>query len=317
MSPNQENLVDMAKQGDSKALAVLINRSLQPKGITAKTNLKDGCLQILVEADQAPNQESTIQFLVRGIKKLNIESLNSLKIFGKQKDQDFPDWSQEVILQRISNELSEVDDTAFNRQTPRDTELVSQAETAKQPTKSTSSKNLEKIPKTLTHIAKAPKKESNPPSQGKSKNIALKLLSSAWKWYISGFKSRPDLPLFLSPRLYRIVFTFFALFWITAPLGIYEETTSSSSGGNANSPSMASAQICIENFNQLMSPAATATLNKDDKTMEVVFNEPLTKQELDEVAPSLSNSVFESCSDIFIQSLKVESNGYVVTIRRP
>jgi hypothetical protein len=36
MSPNQENLVEMARQGDSKALAVLLNRSLQPKGITAK-----------------------------------------------------------------------------------------------------------------------------------------------------------------------------------------------------------------------------------------------------------------------------------------
>ncbi len=234
MSPNQENLVAMAKQGDSKALAVLINRSLQPKGITAKTNLKDGCLQILVEADQAPNQESTTQFLVRGVRKLNIESLDSLKIFGKQKGQDFPDWSQEIILQRTSNELSKGDDTAVKRQTSIETDLVSQSETDQQPTQSTSSNNPEQAKKTLSPTVNTPKREFDSPNQDKPKNIALKVLSSIWKWYISGFKSRPDLPLFLSPRLYRIVFTLFAFIWITSPLGWYEDTTTSSSGSTTS-----------------------------------------------------------------------------------
>lgn len=225
MSPNQENLVEMAKQGDSKALAVLINRSLQPKGITVKTNLKDGCLQILVEADQVPNQESTTQFLVRGIRKLDIKNLDSLKIFGKQEGQDFPDWSQEILLQQTLNELSEVDDTTIKRQALRETELANKADTAKQPTEFISSHNLEPAKKLVTHTAKVPQKESDSPNPDKLKNVALKVLSSIWKWYISGFKSRPDLPLFLSPRLYRIVFTLFAFVWITSPLGWYKDTT--------------------------------------------------------------------------------------------
>lgn len=39
----------------------------------------------------------------------------------------------------------------------------------------------------------------------------LSILSRFWKWYISGFASRPDKALYESPRLYRILFTYFIL----------------------------------------------------------------------------------------------------------
>ncbi|WP_277926746.1 MULTISPECIES: hypothetical protein [Nostoc] len=39
----QPNLLELAKQGDAQAIASLINRQLQPKGITAKVALKDAC----------------------------------------------------------------------------------------------------------------------------------------------------------------------------------------------------------------------------------------------------------------------------------
>ena len=45
MTSNQQNLLELAKQGNSRAITALINRSLQPKGITAKVNLKGSCLQ--------------------------------------------------------------------------------------------------------------------------------------------------------------------------------------------------------------------------------------------------------------------------------
>ncbi|WP_242063438.1 hypothetical protein [Nostoc sp. FACHB-892] len=39
----QPNLLELAKQGDAQAIASLMNRQLQPKGITAKVALKDAC----------------------------------------------------------------------------------------------------------------------------------------------------------------------------------------------------------------------------------------------------------------------------------
>jgi hypothetical protein len=54
MTSNQQNLLEFAKQGNSLAIEALINRSLRPKGITAKVNLKGNSLQILVESDKSP-----------------------------------------------------------------------------------------------------------------------------------------------------------------------------------------------------------------------------------------------------------------------
>ncbi|MCT7967037.1 hypothetical protein NG799_11885 [Laspinema sp. D1] len=51
---NQPNLLELAKQGDAKAIATLMNRKLQPKGITAKASMKNDCLQIMLESAQVP-----------------------------------------------------------------------------------------------------------------------------------------------------------------------------------------------------------------------------------------------------------------------
>lgn len=39
----------------------------------------------------------------------------------------------------------------------------------------------------------------------------LATLNRFWNWYISGFASRPDKAIYESPRLYRILFTYFRL----------------------------------------------------------------------------------------------------------
>lgn len=42
-------VLSAAKQGNPQAIAALMNRSLQPKGITAKAKLTDGCLHVMLE----------------------------------------------------------------------------------------------------------------------------------------------------------------------------------------------------------------------------------------------------------------------------
>ncbi|WP_256529867.1 hypothetical protein [Limnofasciculus baicalensis] len=41
----EENLSELAKQGNPKAIAVMLNRSLQAKNITAKVNRQEDSLQ--------------------------------------------------------------------------------------------------------------------------------------------------------------------------------------------------------------------------------------------------------------------------------
>jgi tetratricopeptide (TPR) repeat protein len=102
---NQPNLLELAKQGNAKAIATLINRQLQPKGITAKAALKDGCLQVMLESAQAPNQQSLFAFVRKGITGLGAASIQKVKVYGQQSGEDFPSWYQEfeVVAQAMPN----------------------------------------------------------------------------------------------------------------------------------------------------------------------------------------------------------------------
>ncbi|MBD2460795.1 GUN4 domain-containing protein [Oscillatoria sp. FACHB-1407] len=94
----QPNLLELAKQGNPKAIAALMNRQLQPKGITAKVALKDHYLQILLEAAKLPSKQACITFIQDGLNKLGITEIDKAKVYGKQIGEDFPEWHQEIIL---------------------------------------------------------------------------------------------------------------------------------------------------------------------------------------------------------------------------
>lgn len=127
MTTAQPNPVELAKQGDVRAIAFLINRSLQSKGIVAKPVLRDSCLQIMLEAAQVPDQQTLATFIHQGVKNLNIASIAKLKVYGRQTGNKSPSWSQEFELQEqfLSTNLKEV-------QSPLEP-IESQVDLAKQP----------------------------------------------------------------------------------------------------------------------------------------------------------------------------------------
>lgn len=63
----QANILELAKQGDVKAIATLLNRQLQTKGITAKVAMNDSCLQIMLESAQVPNQQTLFAWVRKSI----------------------------------------------------------------------------------------------------------------------------------------------------------------------------------------------------------------------------------------------------------
>lgn len=98
MAQTQPNILELAKQGNAKAIAILMNRQLPPKGITAKAAFKEGCLQIMLESAQVPNQQALVAFIRKGITSLGTESIQKVKVYGRQKGEDFPAWSEEFEL---------------------------------------------------------------------------------------------------------------------------------------------------------------------------------------------------------------------------
>lgn len=92
----QENPLNLAKKGNARAIAFLLNRQLQPKGIIAKVTLEDGCLQIMLEGANVPPQEVSVKWLQNVIMILQINRVEQLIVYGRQTGVKVPEWSEKV-----------------------------------------------------------------------------------------------------------------------------------------------------------------------------------------------------------------------------
>lgn len=89
----QPNLLNLAKQGDTRALTSLLNRSLQPRGITAKATKRDEQLHILLEAPEIPSKPASVRCIQQGLEKLELID-TPVNIYGRQQGQTQIAWQE-------------------------------------------------------------------------------------------------------------------------------------------------------------------------------------------------------------------------------
>ncbi len=106
----QPNILELAKQGNAEAIASLINRQLQPKGITVKTSIKNDCLNLMLEAVQVPNQQTLVAIMRKGITSLGAASIKKVKVYGRKIGESFPAWHEEFEL--VTQNLPELEQLA-------------------------------------------------------------------------------------------------------------------------------------------------------------------------------------------------------------
>ena len=94
----QPNALELARQGNPKAIAVLLNRAIQPHGIKALVRRKGDCLHIVLDAVEVPKQQTMVQYISGNLAKLEMTSVCTVKIYGRQLGQDFPAWSNILVL---------------------------------------------------------------------------------------------------------------------------------------------------------------------------------------------------------------------------
>jgi len=104
----KQNALELARRGDLSAIAVLVNKSLNPKGINAKINRKDSYLQVLLESEQPMNQQALTRFIVKGFAGLKIEAVQSIAIYARRKGRIEPDWTQRIDLKPKAETLQAV-----------------------------------------------------------------------------------------------------------------------------------------------------------------------------------------------------------------
>jgi hypothetical protein len=95
----QLHLIEQAKQGDPNAIAALMNKSLQPKGMTALVDRHDDRLEVTLEAERVPNRQALTAFVEKGISNLGIQIIKSVTVKGQQIGAQTPAWSHELQLE--------------------------------------------------------------------------------------------------------------------------------------------------------------------------------------------------------------------------
>lgn len=108
--------IELAKQGNAKAIATLLNGKLHPQDINAKTNVVNGWLHILLEAEELPNSISLINLVHHELVELAPESIKKVKILVKRYSDDYARWGQEFDLEL--NSLSALSAPNFSDDKP-------------------------------------------------------------------------------------------------------------------------------------------------------------------------------------------------------
>lgn len=99
MSSQDQSPRELAKQGDPKVIAAAINRSLTSKGIKADVMRDNGCLHVMMEGDQVPHYQKDLVKLVRnGMDRLGVETIYTVRVYGRQFGDDLPVWEEEIVL---------------------------------------------------------------------------------------------------------------------------------------------------------------------------------------------------------------------------
>ncbi len=82
--------IALAKTGDPKAIAILINQALQSKGVTAKVTRQDHHIQVVLVSEQLPDIQGSVRVVQNGLMRLQSPVIGSVTISGICRGQKNP-----------------------------------------------------------------------------------------------------------------------------------------------------------------------------------------------------------------------------------
>jgi hypothetical protein len=98
MAMTVPSLLERAKAGDAEAIVVLLNQSLQAKGVTVRGECQGYILTLWLEGQRLPPQAPTVAYVRRGLERLLIPSIGIVQIYGQQTGAPAPAWNEEISL---------------------------------------------------------------------------------------------------------------------------------------------------------------------------------------------------------------------------
>lgn len=91
----EAKVLQLAKEGNAKAIAALMNQTLKGRGINTLAAIKHDCLHIVLESEQELNQKASINVVRKNVIPLEITSITKVKVHWRKTGSKSPVWSQE------------------------------------------------------------------------------------------------------------------------------------------------------------------------------------------------------------------------------
>lgn len=95
---NQQGVLALARQGDAKAIARLIQQALITRGIEVKAIRNASRLLVLLESAQVPDQRMYTRVVYAAVLCLGATTIKTLHVYGRQTGQPVPAWTWNYVL---------------------------------------------------------------------------------------------------------------------------------------------------------------------------------------------------------------------------
>ncbi|WOD41408.1 hypothetical protein [Nodosilinea sp. E11] len=141
------SLLEQAKGGDAAAIAMLMNQALQAKGIVVRGDRQGDCLQLWLTGQTLPPQTATVNYVRRGLDRLQLSPTTVLHFYGEQADRQEPGWGVEIALGAASGEVRPL---VLENAAP-DAEAAAQAQPSEEPAPASPSASPELTPGTIPY----------------------------------------------------------------------------------------------------------------------------------------------------------------------
>jgi hypothetical protein len=93
------NILELAKQGNTQAITILMNKALETKEITVQISITDRSMTIVGESLANIEQSFFVNYVRQTIKKLKLSTVKTVYIRGKITDSKNPIWTQIIDLE--------------------------------------------------------------------------------------------------------------------------------------------------------------------------------------------------------------------------
>lgn len=94
----QSSILKLAKHGDARLIATIINHVLRNKGITAQAAFHNHCLHLIIESANYLDQQAVLNLLKKILLKLDIKVIESVRVQARQKGKEQPIWKIDLDL---------------------------------------------------------------------------------------------------------------------------------------------------------------------------------------------------------------------------